>query len=107
MRLIDVDALSFEKLQDTHDKAVPIKEYIAYLRGASDVEDIVRTAPTIDAEPVIHAHWIKSGRSFDYDITCSHCGYVYYGIETDQELNDYNYCNKCGAKMDKKNTKER
>lgn len=31
MRLIDTDALNFEKLQDTNGKAIPANEYIAFM----------------------------------------------------------------------------
>lgn len=49
-------------------------------------------APTVDAEPVRHGHWIKSEKS-DYEWECSACGYG---------LSDYRttYCYDCGAKMD-------
>lgn len=60
-----------------------------------DMKDTLESAPTVDAEPVRHGHWIG-----DF---CSECGkdalcdcdkYEIYGtIHSD-------YCPHCGAKMD-------
>lgn len=53
-RLIDANALNFEKLQDTNDEAVPANEYIAFLKGAIAAEELIKNAPNIDAEPVVY-----------------------------------------------------
>jgi hypothetical protein len=87
MRLIDADKL----LQKLNNDNVSFN---------STVNNYILEAPAIDVESTLHAHWIKSGRFYDYDITCSHCGNVHYGLETDRALDDYNYCSKCGAKME-------
>lgn len=89
MRLIDADKLNFVKLQDTNGKAVPANEYIAFLKGAIAAEELIKKAPTIDAEPVVHGHWIQKG----FDCVCSNCGSFNgaFGIK---------YCPNCGAKMD-------
>lgn len=50
MQLIDADKLNFEKLQDTNGKAIPANEYIAFLKGAIAAEELIKNAPTIDAE---------------------------------------------------------
>lgn len=99
MRLIDVDELNFEKLQDTNGKAIPANEYIAFLKGAIAAEELVKNAPTIDAEPVVHAHWIIS---FDNPYRrkqcfCSACGKKNSVAGINQEVP---YCHWCGAKMD-------
>lgn len=54
--------------------------------------------PTIDAAPVKHGAWVKTGQSFVNpnrfrNYCCSVCGY-------DIEKTKYNYCPNCGAKMD-------
>ena len=54
VRPIDANALNFEKLQDTHGQAVPMSDYIAYLNGAIAAEELVKNAPTLDYEPVVH-----------------------------------------------------
>lgn len=75
MRLIDADKL-----------------YLPYEEIASRMS--VHYAPTVDAVPVVHAHWIKnSGDS--YTVKCSNC-------KSERILADswFEYCPKCGAKMD-------
>jgi hypothetical protein len=51
--------------------------------------DLVDFAPTLDYEPVVHAHWIQKG----FDCKCSNCGSFNgaFGVK---------YCQDCGAKMD-------
>ena len=96
MRLIDADTLDFEKLQDTNDKAIPAKEYIAFLKGAIAAEELIKNAPTIDAEPIVHGHWEFMG---DVGITkCSNCGWSICECLDDS----YKLCPHCGAKMDEK-----
>ena len=55
-------------------------------------------AHTVDAIPIKHGEWAKTGQSFVYpnrfrNYCCSVCGY-------DIEKTKYNYCPNCGAKMD-------
>ena len=54
--------------------------------------EVVRAAPTVDAEPVRHGRWDEP---YPFDIwdcyKCSCCGY------TDDR--EYNFCPNCGAKM--------
>jgi rubrerythrin len=55
----------------------------------------------VDAVPVVHGHWIEhlhynyDGEYSGSDYECSCCGFndVY-------DIEDYNYCPLCGAKMD-------
>ena len=90
-RLIDAEYL-LDLIKDINDV-----ERFGYI----DAEDI-NNAPTVDAVPVVHGHWIKADLDHDY-VTCSNC----------KELNrndrlafipDYakgmHYCMICGAKMD-------
>lgn len=49
--------------------------------------------PTIDAEPVIHAHWIEDGY-FGFPNVCSHCG--------SEWKKKTKRCPNCGAIMDEK-----
>ena len=53
----------------------------------------VELAPTIDAEEVIHARWIRKGNKNE----CSRCGFFYFSTRA-----DYRRCPKCEAKMDMK-----
>ena len=59
--------------------------------------DEILDAPTVDAEPVRHGHWINHFDDLfpeDSSVECSVC-HEYEGIMA----ND-NYCPHCGAKMD-------
>lgn len=49
--------------------------------------------PTIDAEPVVHAHWIEYKHMEDV-FMCSNCHRTY------SECGNDKYCRSCGAKMD-------
>ena len=60
-------------------------------------------APTIEAKPVVHAHW-KEHREFyedegfeGYYYSCSNCGGTLYG-----DVEGFNFCHCCGAQMDEK-----
>lgn len=50
------------------------------------------TAPTVDAVPVVHGHWVKC-ETADFNLCCSVCKNGY----TDYKLS---FCYDCGAKMD-------
>ena len=62
------------------------------------VEYAIKNTPTIEAKPVVHAHWdeVSGGR-----IICTHCGnyplYDYFG-----RLKLSGCCPSCGAIMDEK-----
>lgn len=64
--------------------------------------------PTVDAEPVIHAHWeyVDYGGCGNYH--CSNCraisGTQYNGLEPILRLTKY--CPNCGAKMDEEEENE-
>ncbi|MDE6156284.1 MAG: hypothetical protein K2F67_07600 [Eubacterium sp.] len=90
MRLIDADALNFEKLQDTNGEAVPAKEYIAFLKGAMATEEMIKNAPTIDAEPVVYCKDCKHRNKEYGEEFCEVLGRL---------TNDKFYCSY-GAKMD-------
>ncbi len=80
MRLIDADAL---------------------LEGREDHEMIsthlIWNAPTIDAEPVRHGHWINIGyEGHDGIYYCSCCG----ASDKHYSIRIVPYCWNCGSKMD-------
>ena len=66
-----------------------------------DIEHKINEMPTIDAVPVVHAKWSKARLEKTYAgytkasiyYVCSACG-----KDVDDAL--FNYCPKCGAKMD-------
>ena len=73
-----------------------------FLDGAMCVLDAIDEMPTIEAKPVVHAHWEieKYQAPFDdelqYKMTCSKCGYDYCS----DEVYCLEYCARCGAQMD-------
>ena len=81
MRLIDTDKLKIS--YDGHFVGV----------AKNDIDN----APTVEAEPIKHAHWIKGGYTFVGvhkvdEYICSRCDY--------HTLEAGNYCGNCGAIMD-------
>lgn len=89
MRLIDADAIRYDRLLKTGNKEHPLE----WAASQSRIDNV----PTIDAEPVRHGHWKESS-------TCSVCGKraVKKVIFCDETLweDKYDYCPHCGAKMD-------
>lgn len=88
MRLIDADTLKAEFTGNFHE-----------MWHYTGIRAFIDVAPTIDAEPVRHGHWIDAypyiepNPMFMYGI-CSACG-------CEQSIsNKLNYCPNCGAKMD-------
>lgn len=106
MRPIDADAAKHKMMicinamiegDENKEFAAFAKEMIGYLSFA--IDDI----PTIEAEPVRHARWVKDKDGFHH---CSECG-----ENTDRQEDAFGYdisefktiyCGNCGAKMDKK-----
>lgn len=76
-RLIDADAL-LDKLP---------KEYFG-----STIHLLINDAPTVSADR-LHGEWIEKN---SHTYICDHCGFeqAIYG-----NLDEYNYCPNCGAKM--------
>ena len=61
----------------------------------------IAEAPTIEAKPVVHAHWIKHKEFYEVEgfegcyYSCSNCDGTLYG-----NIEDFNFCHCCGAQMD-------
>lgn len=98
MRLIDGDGIGLALVKrGQSDKRFKLGDTIRYT--PSEVQQIINEdIPTVDAVPVRHGRWVKSGQSFVYphkfrNYSCSVCGY-------DIEKTKYNYCPNCWAKMD-------
>ena len=91
MRLIDAEAL---KIKTQKIKAEALEHGFAPESVCGDILlNFLDNAPTIEAKPVVHAHW-----EIEYDdddnikkCYCSNCG---VGCEP------MNYCGFCGAQMD-------
>lgn len=81
-------------------KRIPLKD-LSDGRGLcrvimeEDFKRAIRTIPggtIIDVAPVVHGRWIDA-REYCGDYLCSNCEALY-------GTNKFNYCPKCGAKMD-------
>jgi DNA-directed RNA polymerase subunit RPC12/RpoP len=82
MRLIDADAIN-KYLKENKMKRIML----------------IDTSPTVDAVPVVHAHW----EVFNEDenaYECSNCHDAFILLEGKPEENNYQFCPNCGAKMD-------
>ena len=89
MRLIDADALK-TKIQKI--KAETLEHGFAPESVCGDILlNFLDNAPTIEAKPVVHAHWAEIANGF---MVCSHCE------ESVEENRKYSYCPICGAQMD-------
>lgn len=92
VRPIDANALREE-----------FKRGVNVVKGICNVSQILHnidTTPTIDYEPVVHAHWIDKDKDCEdwhiHQYECSNCG---MGDQHNPNVN-VPYCWFCGAKMD-------
>lgn len=71
-------------------------EYMEDMRF-EDAYCLVEEAPTVEAKPVVHAHWNQIANGF---MVCSHCE------KTVEENRKYSFCPLCGAQMDSSEVKD-
>lgn len=101
MRLIDADAL---KVQLQREIDTYCNEDSGGIHTAMEALDEIDNAPTVEAEPVKHGHWIIEG---DW-CTCSVCREsIHYNRGLNEKPSIINamsmtvyYCPHCGAKTD-------
>lgn len=85
MNLIDKATLLNKIATEVHyDTEAPLEAY-------GKLMSLINNAPTVDAEPVRHGHWVAE-ISDEEEYKCSECG--------DKEYYTCNYCPNCGARMD-------
>ena len=111
MRLIDADPL-FERTVEL--EAVALKQVGKYEPSENPIEWnrwsgilLERTAfkydlmdaPTIEAEPIRHGKWKKSGY-WGRVYKCDQCGHYLDFDGVNAGRGDANFCPNCGAKMD-------
>ncbi len=63
--------------------------------GFTEVHILIKSAPSVEAEPVRHGRWIEKPYLLGTSRFCSLCG-SNYGMPHEV----YNFCPNCGAKMD-------
>lgn len=68
------------------------EHYKATQDFARGLIDHAKPAPTIEAKPVVHAHWKRKNN----EMKCSNCEFIYYS-----NRNNFSFCPHCGAQMDK------
>ena len=80
MRVIDVDAIQYDRLLKTGNKEHPLEWAVS--------QSLINSMPTIKVEPK-HGKW----KTVQYGCVCSVCG------KRKEQFSD-NFCANCGAKMD-------
>lgn len=101
MRLIDADGSYALIAADNTDYSLRFSGGIISVMdkyGHIDCEFFSDDAPTIDAEPIAHGHWVQRWTGNEYRVFCSECRAEANEI-ADYELK-YNFCPNCGANMD-------
>lgn len=63
------------------------------------LDDWVKTLPSADVVQVVHSTWIEDEGEGYHGIHCLRCG---LSIPYGNVMMGYNFCPKCGAKMDAK-----
>lgn len=95
MRLIDADmcqALFDAEFKGTKRLILDGENHLDNLaEGFMEAHNVIRSMPTIDADPVVHGRWVDA-HHFTSSCKCTICGAVY--------VNETAYCPHCGAKMD-------
>ena len=103
MRAIDADGVSgiLTRVIEEQKKSHHVDEVIGLMEARTEVNN----APTLDVQPVVHAHWdVIDGDSGGYEefvhvwetLRCSRCGME----RTTEDGYMPQYCEDCGAKMD-------
>lgn len=100
MRLIDAEALE-QDFYDRYDRK-------GYRNGKSLIyaawcllKKLIDNAPTIEAKPVVHAHWFILDDCANEGVYCSACRKKIYRVNyANPKLVESKYCPNCGAQMD-------
>ena len=91
------DLMKFPIRIDHYDKVNGNEHFVL---GIESVLEYAENLPRVEAEPVVHAHWVRLTPEFrpfltpDYTHSCSNCGKHGY--------KHYKRCYDCGAVMDEK-----
>ena len=77
------------------------------LYKATDIYNVIKSAPTADVVEVRHGKWIENQEPLGWcDVDCAECSVCHESwiIDEDSSIDDYecmwHYCPNCGAKMD-------
>lgn len=107
VRLIDADAIISdleydvdldERALDCIDIVEPTRSTIQFDKDCkSNLIDLLKNMPAVEAKPVRHGHWVRKGLLF-------HCSACSYGAFKSDFVYGARYCPICGARMDKRKT---
>ena len=106
-RLIDADALNAAMYHEAFETDTDMQKWDSgcWIRYKM-FERALKAAPTIEAAPVVHGHWVDKGivaiefirERHEYE--CSRCGKAVHLLENEKPY----YCDNCGCKMDEVTT---
>ena len=99
-RLIDANNLIEEIREERCYNCRNFKDMKCDYCGTADYIYMIEDMPTIEAKPVVHAHWeIVVGSNGKEYMVCTGC-------RKQQDLTGvFSYCPNCGAQMDEKEDK--
>lgn len=102
MALIDLDfsleAIEEYKLCQCKSKYTTENECLVARHGMDLAKMVLHNVPTVEAKPVVHAHWVDVNPNLHIGMKCSLCG---ARIKYSEFFNgNHRYCHKCGAQMD-------
>lgn len=93
-----MELISADELKSFFEKFDPERKRML---SSGDVIGIIKNQETIDAEPVVHAHWRKlPGWTNRNTVQCSKCGNFLDIRGVNASRGNAKYCPNCGAKMD-------
>ena len=102
-RLIDANNLIEEIREERCYNCRNFKDMKCDYCGTADYIYMIEDMPAVEANPVVHAHWIEQeDGNLDTYYTCSSCKEDFDLIAGTPSENLYNYCPNCGAQMDEK-----
>lgn len=90
-----------EYIQRSYIRKMAMFEMAYTMETETDAAVVLRMiddAPAADVAPVVHGHFVHDGPRFAGGVDwwhCSSCGRLLSGVET-----RFDYCPRCGAKMD-------
>ena len=102
MRLIDADGLTdllVEVMENIRRDPKMTRDEIHIISGCHMLCEMIYDAPTVDAEPVVHARWVheqRYGDSGGWVWRCSACRHEAFS----PIISALKRCHHCGAKMD-------
>ena len=98
-RLIDAEALKRSIIKQLVDSKKSKRHGVLEIVG-----ECIDYAPTVEAKPVVHAHWEYMGKNeyCDSIFACTNCNYDMGTTQGYAPSENIKYCPYCGATMDER-----